>query len=257
MEWAWMIEAQNLGISIIGVCRGAQFLCAFAGGKLIQHMTGHHGDHSITTVDGRVYQSSSDHHQLMDLFGREIMGDWFKTARAALGPEVPLYFNDWGNHDISGDPAHLKHFIDTARFIQSLGAPIDGLGIQAHIGGAPTAPKVLLATFDHYQQELGLPLRITEFDFTTDDPILHAAYTRDFLIASFSHPLVAGIQFWGFWEKAHWRPQAALFDKNWNETPAGTATRQLLRETWWTRAAGVGRRRRSRRLGDVSSDEPA
>nr|MCU0793445.1 endo-1,4-beta-xylanase [Opitutaceae bacterium] len=46
------------------------------------------------------------HHQLMDLFGREIMADWFKTAREALGPDVPLYFNDWGNHDMVGDPAH-------------------------------------------------------------------------------------------------------------------------------------------------------
>ena len=80
MEWAWMIEAQNLGISIIGVCRGAQFLCAFAGGKLIQHMTGHHGDHSITTVDGRVYQSSSDHHQLMDLRGLKEGEDYVLLA---------------------------------------------------------------------------------------------------------------------------------------------------------------------------------
>lgn len=178
------------------------------------------------------------HHQLMDLFGREIMADWFKTAREAVGPGVPLYFNDWGNHDLAGDPAHLKHFIETARFILANGGPIDGLGLQCHIGGVPPSPETLLATLDHYQKELGLPVRVTEFDFTTDDPQLHADYTRDFLIAYFSHPLTAGIQFWGFWEKSHWRPQAALFDKNWKETPAGAATRTLLRETWWTRAAG-------------------
>ncbi|MBC8010705.1 MAG: endo-1,4-beta-xylanase, partial [Burkholderiales bacterium] len=178
------------------------------------------------------------HHELMDLFGREIMADWFKAARQHLGPGVPLYFNDWGNHDLVGDPIHLRHFIDTARFILANGGPIDGLGLQAHIGGTPPAPATLLATLDLYQKELGLPVRVTEFDFTTDDPQLHAAYTRDFLIAYFSHPSTAGIQFWGFWEKSHWRPQAALFDANWKETPAGTATRVLLRETWWTRAAG-------------------
>lgn len=178
------------------------------------------------------------HHELMDMFGREIMADWFKTARAALGPDVPLYFNDWGNHDIAGDPIHLRHFIDTARFIMSKGGQIDGLGLQAHIGGVPPAPETLLATLDHYQKELGLPIRVTEYDFNTDDPQLNAAYTRDFLIAYFSHPLTVGFQFWGFWEKAHWRPQAALFDAEWRETPAGTATRELLRETWWTRAAG-------------------
>jgi GH35 family endo-1,4-beta-xylanase len=176
------------------------------------------------------------HHQLMDIFGREIMADWFKTARAAVGPAVPLVFNDWGNHDMVGDPVHLKHFIDTARFIQAHGGPIDGVGLQAHIGGVPTAPEVLLATLDHYQKELGLPVRVTEYDFNTDDQQLNADYTRDFLTAYFSHPSVVGIQFWGFWEKAHWRPNAALFDANWNETPLGTSTRKLLRETWWTRA---------------------
>lgn len=179
-----------------------------------------------------------NNHQLMDLFGKEIMVDWFKTAREALGPDVPLYFNDWGNHDLGLDPAHLRHFIDTARFILKRGGPIDGLGLQCHIGGVPPAPESLLATLDHYQKELGLPVKATEFDFTTDDPELHAQYSRDFLIAYFSHPIVAGIQFWGFWESAHWRPAAALYDKDWNERPAGTAVRTLIRDTWWTRAAG-------------------
>ncbi len=179
-----------------------------------------------------------NNHELMDLFGKDIMVDWFKTAREVLGPDVPLYFNDWGNHDLALDPVHLKHFIDTARFIQSRGGPIDGLGLQCHIGGIPPAPESLLATLDHYQKELGLPVKATEFDFMTDDPQLHADYSRDFLIAYFSHPIVAGVQFWGFWEGAHWRPAAALYDRDWTERPAGTAVRTLIRDTWWTRAAG-------------------
>jgi endo-1,4-beta-xylanase len=178
------------------------------------------------------------HHQLMDLFGREIMADWFKAARQSLGPAVPLYFNDWGNHDLASDPVHTRHFIDTARFIMAHGGPINGLGLQAHIGGTPPSPESLLSTLDLYQKELGLPVRVTEFDFSIDDPQLHAAYTRDFLIAYFSHPLTAGIQFWGFWEKSHWRPEAALFNADWSERPAGTAVRTLLRETWWTNISG-------------------
>lgn len=64
-EWGAMVAAQSEGIPIIGVCRGAQFMTAFAGGKLIQHMHGHHGDHDVTTYDGKVYQTSSCHHQAM------------------------------------------------------------------------------------------------------------------------------------------------------------------------------------------------
>ena len=66
-EWSAMCVAQNAGVPIIGVCRGAQFLTAFAGGTLNQHMaeTGHHRPHMVETYDGKVYQSSSCHHQAM------------------------------------------------------------------------------------------------------------------------------------------------------------------------------------------------
>lgn len=71
-EWGWMQDAQAHGVPIIGVCRGAQFICAFAGGKLIQHCTGHGGTHDITVLDNgeeRVYQTSSSHHQMMFPYG--------------------------------------------------------------------------------------------------------------------------------------------------------------------------------------------
>jgi gamma-glutamyl-gamma-aminobutyrate hydrolase PuuD len=57
--------AITTGIPIIGVCRGAQLLCALAGGKLVQHVTGHHDDHRMTTDDGRVITTTSVHHQMM------------------------------------------------------------------------------------------------------------------------------------------------------------------------------------------------
>lgn len=52
-------------IPIIGVCRGAQLVCAMAGGKLVQDVGGHGGDHKITTKDGRSIVTSSVHHQMM------------------------------------------------------------------------------------------------------------------------------------------------------------------------------------------------
>lgn len=59
-------RAQAVGASCIGICRGAQLLCALSGGKLIQHVTGHSfNSHGILTDDGRVFIASADHHQLM------------------------------------------------------------------------------------------------------------------------------------------------------------------------------------------------
>ena len=52
-EWELMRQAKKKGIPIIGVCRGAQIMCAFAGGKLVQHTTQHTNTvHKITTHDG-------------------------------------------------------------------------------------------------------------------------------------------------------------------------------------------------------------
>lgn len=57
--------AIQCGVPIIGVCRGAQLLCALAGGTLVQHVDGHHNDHKIVTSDGRTMTTSSIHHQMM------------------------------------------------------------------------------------------------------------------------------------------------------------------------------------------------
>ncbi len=64
-EYKAMVYARANNIPIIGVCRGAQLLCAFAGGKLVQHVTGHHNNHFVATTDGRDLYTSSCHHQMM------------------------------------------------------------------------------------------------------------------------------------------------------------------------------------------------
>ena len=43
---------------------------------------------------------------------------------------------------------------------------------------------------------------------------------------------------WGFWEGRHWRPQAALWRKDWSEKPSGKVWRQLVKDKWHTRAEG-------------------
>lgn len=177
-------------------------------------------------------------HDLMDLLGDGIMVDWFKEAAAAL-PGVPLYLNDWGNHDQRANPGTLRKFEKIARYLIDEGAPLGGLGLQCHIGGVLNAPEDVLATLDRYQENFGLPIRITEFDVNVDDEEIQADYTRDFMIAMFSHPSVVGVQQWGFWEGRHWQPKAALYRKDWTEKPNGAAFRKLVRETWHTDATGA------------------
>jgi anthranilate/para-aminobenzoate synthase component II len=65
-EWDILRKAVAKKIPIIGVCRGAQMVCAFAGGKLVQHTSGHGMSHTITMVDtGEIFKVTSSHHQMM------------------------------------------------------------------------------------------------------------------------------------------------------------------------------------------------
>jgi len=176
-------------------------------------------------------------HDLMDVFGPQIAADWFKLAREVGDPDLPLYLNDFGNHDQERDPRHVAHFEQTARDLQAAGAPLGGLGLQAHFMALVTPPARLLATFDRLAA-LGLPMRITEFDVTTDDEELQADYMRDALIAVFSHPSMVGFQMWGFWEGAHWRPEAAMFRLDWSERPQAEAYRKLVLQQWRTKLEG-------------------
>jgi len=51
----------------VGICRGSQFLTVMAGGRLIQHVTGHAiaGTHQIETFDDKKIHITSTHHQMM------------------------------------------------------------------------------------------------------------------------------------------------------------------------------------------------
>jgi endo-1,4-beta-xylanase len=178
-----------------------------------------------------------DNHDLMALFGNDIMVEWFKAAQAGAASGAPLYLNDYSNHDIGTDKQHAAEFFKVAKFLQSKGAPLGGLGLQGHISAQPNPPERVLATLEVYA-ELKLPIRFTEFDIDTDDEQLQADYTRDFLILAYSHPAVVGLQHWGFWARAHWRPRGALFRADWSPKPAARVYEDLVLKQWRTKLQG-------------------
>ena len=97
----------------------------------------------------------------------------------------------------------------------------------------------LKRVYDEFAQ-LGVPLQLTELDVDAGfDDHLQADYLRDVLILSFSHPAMQGINLWGFWEGRHWRPNAALWRKNWTIKPAGQVWLDWVHSQWRTRASGT------------------
>lgn len=66
IEWGCIQQAIKLGIPMIGVCRGAQMMCAAAGGWLFQDVSNHAGyNHNVNTIDGTTLKVNSIHHQMM------------------------------------------------------------------------------------------------------------------------------------------------------------------------------------------------
>lgn len=67
-------EVLELKLPMAGVCRGAQLLCAMAGGTLYQHVNNHGRSHDVMTWDGRDIWMSSSHHQMqIPPLGAEIL----------------------------------------------------------------------------------------------------------------------------------------------------------------------------------------
>lgn len=57
--------AKREKISMVGICRGSQFLTVMNGGQLIQNVNNHGRDHFISTDDRRTFNVTSTHHQMM------------------------------------------------------------------------------------------------------------------------------------------------------------------------------------------------
>ena len=173
--------------------------------------------------------------ELTNILGDEAMIHWFKQARS-VAPNAKLYYNDYAGLVRGGLPTtHKDHYEETLRYLIDNGAPIDGMGIQGHFGSLLTPPYRLLRELDRWAS-LDLKILITEFDVTVPGDQLRADFVRDFMTMCFSHPSVTGILSWGFWSEAHWRPEAAFFDKEWNTTKMGEAWIELVNQTWTTDA---------------------
>ena len=128
----------------LGICRGSQFLTVMAGGKLIQHVTGHGGEHEIQInragSPGRfsTYRISSTHHQMMYPFSlnkaQYKLLAWSKKFRSDtylngdneeialpedfLEPEIVFYEKD-KSLCIQGHPEFADTPAETLRLIKS------------------------------------------------------------------------------------------------------------------------------------------
>jgi endo-1,4-beta-xylanase len=163
------------------------------------------------------------------MLGLRTGAPYFKFCKG-IAPAAIFYVNDY--NVLSGRDA--GRYVEHIRELIQAGADVGGIGCQGHFRGRVRASADLWERLNMLAQ-FDLPIKITEFDIDTRDRAQQAQDLRRFYRVCFAHPAVSGILMWGFWEGAHWRPNAALWRADWSMKPAGEAYTKLVTDEWFTR----------------------
>ena len=181
-----------------------------------------HIEEIMTDMDGLisdwdVLNEACNNTTMQDIYGRELIKEWFDMA-LDYGGNTSLYYNDFM---MSGQ---LFELLDT---MENLGVIYDGIGIQSHYSGAKNMNDI----YDFYKKltSYGKELKVTEYDFATSDEQLRAEFTRDLMILTFSVEEFEGFYLWGIKGKNY-----VCFDGSWNPRPALEQIEDLIYNKWMT-----------------------
>jgi len=156
----------------------------------------------------------------------------FKKVKL-MQPNTKRFVNEFGIISNGGlDEKKQKWYYEYIKRIdQNTGGLVDGVGLQSHIGTDLTSPEKILQLLDYYGS-LNKELAISEFTLDIDDDQLREQYTRDFMIAAFSHPQVTQFVFWGLIDdKNH---KVDIFKQNGKPGSMGKAFLDLTQKQWHT-----------------------
>ena len=169
------------------------------------------------------------------LGGDSIYVDIVKRSRQ-LAPKAELWINEG---QLLPGGSRRQAYEKMAKYLIANEAAPDGIGFMGHFGATSlTSPAVLYDVLDRFAKIIP-NLQLTEFDVRVgSDEELQADYLRDVMTVAFSHPAVQAVVMWGFWEGRHWKPDAALYRRDWSLKPAGQAWQDLVFEQWWTDESG-------------------
>lgn len=172
-----------------------------------------------------------------------VLGDSFvKTAfdaAAAADPTAKLYYNDY-NLEYNGAKTDAAVKLVTALVEQ--GAPIDGVGLQAHLIVGSTPSRSALATVLNRFADLGLDVAYTELDIRheslppSDDALAKQGDDYVSVVGScLDVEKCVGVTIWDYTDKYSWIPSvfpgsgaALLWDEELREKPAYTSVSSLL-----------------------------
>ena len=141
-------------------------------------------------VNNEMLHCTALSHRLGDSIFRQMCAE-----ASGANPNAVLYVNDYGI--LEGN--ELNRYEEQIRDLLEAGAPVGGIGLQAHFDGAANVGRMQKAL--DALARFNLPIKITEFDCSADDEAVQARTLEDVYRTAFAHSAVEGILMWGFWEK--------------------------------------------------------
>ena len=166
------------------------------------------------------------------------------TWTRAAGPHAILLYNDY---KLDAD------YINLIKDVEKANAPLDVLGLEAHMGGGAEWPmEKLWATAETFRP-LGKSLHFSEITVPSDDPAAdhskswpstpegekrQADYVEKLYTLLFSHPAVQAIAWWNFVDGDWDRNPGGLLRADLSSKPAYERLRHLIQDKWRTQAVG-------------------
>jgi endo-1,4-beta-xylanase len=167
----------------------------------------------------------------------------------SVDPDLKLFLNE---NLFSYTDKTAEAFLDLVKKLKEKNVPLDGVGIQAHIGTRRDTSVTDLKNFIKRITDLGLEVEITEMDARlrlfsgADDPYeAQGKYYGRVLSACMSNPLCRGLTFWGFSDNQSWMDSMSrffpkpnepyLFDGEMNPKPAFYEVYKTLKNEFETK----------------------
>ncbi len=150
-----------------------------------------------------------------------------------IDPNCAMYMNEFSNNSFGG--YNGTPYANRALGLINLGAPVEGLGIQAHVNSSFQPERY----YNDVLQKLavvGVPIMATEFDTNASSESQRANDLENFFRICFSHANVEGIIMWGFLKGSAWRENWGIVNSNWTLNEAGLRYEKLIDE-WTTKAS--------------------
>ncbi len=176
-----------------------------------------------------------------------VIADVLRWAREE-DPNAILILNE--GTVISNSDVRRRYIAMVNDLITNKGAPLDGLGVMAHLGQTShklPSDSVIINALNELATT-GLRIHITEFDLSyanmdgsvdidPDQPFEGFsswweyqawAYRHAYELFA-SHPSVDMVSSWGMWDGSIWRAGAGIFDENFNKKPVYYSLEPILR----------------------------